>query len=224
MSGSPSWVFFGRPDSAINRLYDRLRRRVNARLVRFLVAHLTSAPASSIGSGQERRTRVLEAGSGTAYASSLLGRYLGTGGCICLDIDEQALREARRRDPTLPAVVGDLAQMPFAEGSFALVFNSSTVEHLPKPSAAVREMHRVCRRGGFVFVGVPYRYGPLAIQRLIRRTRLGEWLGPVFGRKALEGLLRGQGLTPVQHIRYFLRFFVGTLGVKRTAAGPRPGE
>ena len=217
MSDTPSWVFFGRPDSAINRGYDWLRRRVNARLVRFLAAHLLSARALTAGDRQGKRIRVLEAGSGTAYASSLFRRSLDVGPCVCLDIDERALREAKRRDPALPAVVGDLTRMPFAEGSFELVFNSSTVEHLSEPSLAVREMHRVCEEGGRVFVGVPYRYGPLVIQRLLRRTKLGEWLGPVFSRKALDGLLRGQGLTPVEHIRYFLRFFVGSVGVKQAA-------
>lgn len=224
MSQTPTWVFFGRSDSTMNRIYDWLRRRVNTRLVRFLIVHLRPAcdsPDAEVPTESEP-VFVLEAGSGTAYASSLLACSPHVDAAVCLDIDETALRQAKRRDSNLPAVVADLTNMPFREGVFSLVFNSSTVEHLPEPAAAVREMHRVCRHGGSVFVGVPYRYGPLAFQRLIARTRLGQWLGPVFSRRSLERMLQAEGLTPVRHICYFLRFFVGSVGIKPSYSAAPP--
>lgn len=217
-----SWIFFGSPNSAINRLYDWLRRGLNARLVRFLheQLHCTKLPSPSVGVTEPVRT--LEAGCGTAYASTLLAQSPGVDASVCLDIDEDALREAKRRDPSLPAVVGDLTQMPFAEGAFSLVFNSSTVEHLPDPSIAVAEMNRVCHADGHVFVGVPYRYGPLGFQPLIGRTKLGEWLGPVFSRASLERMLKEQGIKPIRHLRYFLRFFTGSVGTKQQASSRQP--
>lgn len=157
---------------------------------------------------------MLEAGSGTAFASSVMADRLGVSRSVCLDIDPEPLRHARERDQRVWAVVGDLRRMPFADGAFVLVFNSSTVEHLDDPVPAVCEMHRVCAAAGRVFVGVPYALGPLCFQPVLAGTRVGTWLGPVFTRASLDGMLRQAGLTPVEHLRYFWRFFIGALAVK----------
>jgi SAM-dependent methyltransferase len=146
----------------------------------------------------------------------------GVGLAAALDVDESALREAKKRNPQLSAVVGDLFQLPFQDNAFDLVFNSSTVEHLDDPGAAVCEMQRVCQQGGHVFVGVPYSLGPLAIQRAICNTRLGIWLGPVFTPRSLRTLLRQAQLEPIDSITYFWRFFVGVIARRRlvtTGAG-----
>jgi SAM-dependent methyltransferase len=115
--------------------------------------------------------------------------------------------------------------MPFAADTFSLVFNSSTIEHLDDPAHAVREMQRICRQEGRVFVGVPYRYGPLAFQPLIYSTVIGRWLGPVFSRRGLTELLTTSGLAPVASVRYFWNFFVGAVAVKLSKADcPALGE
>ncbi|MCH7525899.1 MAG: class I SAM-dependent methyltransferase [Planctomycetes bacterium] len=159
----------------------------------------------------------MEAGSGTAFASSLFAECPKTFMSVCMDLDADALSEARRRDPALPAVVGDLMQMPFADGTFDLVFNSSTVEHMDDPVGVAGEMRRVCRDDGCVFVGVPYVWGPLGFQPIIRNTGVGVWLGRVFSRSSLDRFLREAGLTPVAHRRYFWNFFVGAVATKRLA-------
>lgn len=207
-----SWRLTQSGASLLDRVYDRLRQGVNRRLVQFLAPSGHGADGVSLGSG----ARVLEAGSGTAYASSVFATRPDVCRAVCLDRDIDALREARRRDPSLPAVVGDIMRMPFADGSFSLVFNSSTVEHLDKPPAAVREMARVCAPGGRVFVGVPYRFGPLWFQPLISSTAAGIWLGPVFTRFTLDRLLHAAGLMPVAHVRYFLRCFIGAIAMTPT--------
>jgi len=213
-----SWQFIGGLNSPWYRMYDGLRRRLNKRLVDFLAARITSPMVKQSDQGRVP-PRVLEAGSGTAFALSLFRRRPHVGLCVALDIDETALREARKQDLSLSAVVADLRRMPFARESFSLVFNSSTIEHLDDPAAAVEEMQRTCRMDGCVFVGVPYRYGPLAFQPLIDGTTVGRWLGPVFSRKSLTALLRGCGLTPVTWMRYFLNFFVGAVAIKTEACG-----
>jgi ubiquinone/menaquinone biosynthesis C-methylase UbiE len=47
---------------------------------------------------------------------------------------------------------GNVADLPFLEGSFDLVFCRSALHHFRNPGAAVREMARVCRAGGRVVV------------------------------------------------------------------------
>jgi SAM-dependent methyltransferase len=192
-----------------NRAYEWLRRRVNARLVSFLNRFFSCDGP------------VLEAGSGTAYAASLMARRADHRLSVCMDRDIEALVVATRRDASLRAVVGDLNQMPFADESFAMVFNSSTVEHLDEPSVAVAEMQRICANEGTVFVGVPYAWGPLWFQPLVGSTRVGVWLGRVFSRSGLDAMLTRCGLTPVSHTRYFWNFFIGAAARKPTSAGTR---
>jgi len=202
-----SWQL-GSPASLPYRAYDGLRDGVNRRLASFFSGELEHL----------ERCRVLEAGSGPARATSLLGASPKVGLAVALDLDPEALEEGRKRDPRLPAVAADVHRLPFPEGTFDLVWNSSTLEHLPALGPPLREMARVCRPGGAVFVGVPYKRGPLCFQPLIARTAVGIWLGPVFNRRELEGEFVRAGLEPERHLLYFLRFFVGVLGRKP----PRP--
>ncbi len=46
----------------------------------------------------------------------------------------------------------DAKQLPFASGSFACVMSNSIVHHIPDPAVVLREMWRVVRAGGMVFV------------------------------------------------------------------------
>lgn len=202
-----SWSFLGGPGSWPYRIFDAQRRRVNQWLVTRLLSR--TAPA---GQG-----RVLEAGSGPGYGSSLFARHPSVLMSIALDFDAAALREARRRDPGLLAVLGDVRRLPFRTEAFDVVWNSSTLEHLEQPDVALGEMQRVTRSGGHVFVGVPYRFGPLGFQRFIARTRVGVWIGPVFDRAALCRLLTAQRLQPVEHLVYFAACFIGVLSRKPAA-------
>lgn len=198
------WQFWGGPGSWPYELFDGQRRRLNRRLVERLATR-------ALGGGNRR---VLEAGAGPAYASSLLARHRAVRLSVALDIDPEALAVARRHDPGLTAVVGDLYRLPFRTGVFDLVWNSSTLEHLEAPTAALAEMRRVARPEGYVFVGVPYRFGPLGWQPLVAATALGVWIGTVFDRRRLAHLCAEQRLVPVEAVTYFFRFFVGVLARK----------
>lgn len=220
---SRSWQFLGDIESPWYRFYDRLRRGVNARLVTFLAGHMCHADRGLL----PQRRCVLEAGSGPGFASFLLSKRADVSMSVCMDLDSDALKEARRIDPTRPAIMGDLMRMPFADDSFSLVFNNSTVEHLDDPLGAVREMRRVCNIDGRVFVGVPYRWGPLGMQPLLANTSVGIWLGKVFSRSGLDRLLGAAGLTPIAHMRFFWNVFVGAIASKQTSDQPstvQPGR
>jgi ubiquinone/menaquinone biosynthesis C-methylase UbiE len=194
----------GSPDTLVYRFFDTLRKRLNAKLVNYLL---------SCAIARENAT-VLEAGSGPAFASSILRVDCRVGLSVAVDIDPEALLQARNRDASLCLVVADLNNLPFRSESMDLCWNSSTVEHLSDPAVAIGEMQRVTMRGGSVFVGVPNLYGPLGFQRWIRQTSVGVWIGEVFDRSQLGGLLTQAGLKPKDCIFYFFRFFVGVLADK----------
>lgn len=204
MTQDTSWRI-GSSESPINRLYDTLRRGLNRDLVEYLTTQ---------GLRDTQSARVLEAGSGTAFASSLLRQHSAVALAAALDHDPQALFEGRARDPHLSAVGGDLTHIPFANDTFNLVWNSSTLEHLPRPLDALSEMARITEHGGKVFVGVPYAAGPLGFQRWISTTSAGVWIGTVFTETQLAALMRSVGLEPQASITYFFRFFIGILAIK----------
>lgn len=194
----------GSPGTLIYGMYDGLRRRLNQKLVRYIIS---CSPG-------DKDCVVLEAGSGTAYASSILCRESCIGLSVAMDIDPEALREARKRDSDLCLVVADLAALPFRTASIDITWNSSTIEHLSQPMDALREMARVTRKGGKVFVGVPNVRGPLGIQRLMETTPAGEWIGKTFSIEEVCHMVTLVGLLPVDSFFYFFRFFVGVLGHK----------
>jgi ubiquinone/menaquinone biosynthesis C-methylase UbiE len=203
-----SWQL-GAPGTILYRLFDGLRAGLNARLVQYLTDGALAAEGGT----------VLEAGSGPAFASSMLARQNRVTLSVAMDIDFEALSQARHRDPSLCAVVGDLNHLPFRNDSVDLAWNSSTLEHLPDFSIALHEMVRVTRPHGKVFVGVPFLFGPLGFQRWVADTSVGEWIGPVFSRADLETLMKRAGLLPLDSMLYFFRFFVGMLAEKN---GDRP--
>ncbi len=203
MKADRSWQL-GMPGTLSYRLYDELRKWLNRHLVNYL----------SRMAVQREHSLVLEAGSGPAFTSSLFAQDRRVRLSVAVDLDLEALYQARRRDPLLPAVAADLYRLPFVAESFDLVWNSSTLEHLESPGVALAEMQRVTRPGGHVFVGVPYLYGPLGFQRWIADTSVGVWIGTVFTRTQLKGMLHEAGLQPRDSIFYFFRFFVGVLAQK----------
>lgn len=201
--GSKVWQL-GDPGSWVYAFYDGLREGLNRKLVDYLLA----------GAVTDGGSTVLEAGSGPAFASSILAEDRRVALSVAMDIDIEALMEARRRDPSLALVVGDLRHLPFRGESVDLAWNSSTIEHLPDPAAALVEMERVTRRGGKIFVGVPNLYGPLGFQHWIQNTSVGIWIGTTFNRSQLQKMVTECGLQPLDSIFYFFRFFVGVLAGK----------
>jgi SAM-dependent methyltransferase len=200
-----SWTIGGGPGFPLYRLYDALRRRLNRRLTAILLERGVARSAAV----------VLEVPSGPASGTSDLARSPRVAASIAVDIDLAALREGRRRDSTLRAVVADVYALPFRPGRVDVVWSSSSLEHLARPDAALAEMHRILRPSGRLFVGVPYRFGPLGFQPWIARSAAGLWIGPVFDRRALGALVTGQGFDILLTMTYFFRTFVGVLATKR---------
>lgn len=204
--GYKAWQL-GEPGGGLYEFYDFLRRRLNRKLVDYLLNTAINGKQCSI----------LEAGSGPAFATSILSRDERIGLAVAIDIDIQALGEARRRDKYLNAVVADLGELPFKDNCMSLTWNSSTLEHLQNPEKSLSEMARVTKVGGNVFVGVPNLHGPLGFQKFVPDTSVGVWVGTAFSRGNLNRLMQTTGLEPSEAIFYFFRFFVGVLARKSSS-------
>jgi ubiquinone/menaquinone biosynthesis C-methylase UbiE len=194
----------GAPGTVLYEFFDSLRRNLNRKLVTYILEARQKGNCLT----------VLEAGSGPAYASSLFSRDPRVDLAVAIDIDYEALRQARKRDPDLSLVVADLNNLPFRNGSIEVSWNSSTIEHLDCPDDALCEMERVTKQGGAVFVGVPNLYGPLGFQKLIQDSATGIWIGKTYSCSQLTEMMKSADLKPRDSINYFFRFFVGVLAEK----------
>ena len=57
-----------------------------------------------------------------------------------------------------PHIVGDIHNLPFKDESIDAIICKAVLEHVPEPQKAVREMYRVLRKGGKIFVYIPFIY------------------------------------------------------------------
>lgn len=61
-------------------------------------------------------------------------------------------------DTTGPDIIGDIHQIPLSDGSVDAIICSSVLEHVENPILAVREMYRILKKGGKLFIYVPSTY------------------------------------------------------------------
>jgi ubiquinone/menaquinone biosynthesis C-methylase UbiE len=95
-------------------------------------------------------------------------------------------------------VHGDAQCLPFANGSFDLIVSCETIEHLPDVHAAIREMHRVTRPGGKLFLTTPNYANLTGLYELYARMRRGlQKTDQPFDRRQwfpqIRGWIRGAG-------------------------------
>lgn len=95
--------------------------------------------------------RVLEIGCGAGGMLGPLQRYGSVSG---LDIDHEFVSVCKERGFE-HVLCGSGYELPYADASFDLVCLFDTIEHLPDDEQALREVMRVLRPGGSVFVSVP---------------------------------------------------------------------
>jgi SAM-dependent methyltransferase len=120
-----------------------------------------------------------------------------------VDISEPTVRRAGAAfpDESLRAAVADVRRLPFRDESFDAVYSMGTIEHFHDSETALREMHRVLRRGGRAVVGVPNRWDPFLrplLAAVLQALRLyGYGYERSFSRRALRRMLESAGFEVV---------------------------
>ena len=95
--------------------------------------------------------RVLDAGCGSGRTLQELVDYGDVSG---IELNTEAAALARGR--ALGDVeVGRLEELPWEDGTFDLITCLDVIEHVPDDTAALAELLRVCRPGGWLLVTVP---------------------------------------------------------------------
>ena len=118
--------------------------------------------------GQERRfqmvlrwtnlsgCRVLDVGCGVGMYTAAFQRT--TPYVFGVEVEPERARAAKGRARGVVQAVGE--HLPFADGSFDLVFSHEVLEHVEDDRACAEEMVRVARPGGRIVVFVPNRWYP----------------------------------------------------------------
>ena len=91
--------------------------------------------------------RVLDACCGTGDLA-VAAQRAGAGIVVGLDFSERMLERARRKEPTIEWVRGDVLALPFDDGSFDAATVGFGVRNVDDLEAGLRELRRVLRPGG----------------------------------------------------------------------------
>jgi SAM-dependent methyltransferase len=156
------------------RIYDAVSRRL-------LLGSFFGRIADDVAGGAADGSRVLEVGCGPGHLSILLARRFGmdvTG----VDLDPAMIERARantersgaREDRRPSFLVGDVASLPFPDGSFDLVVSTLSMHHWADAKAGLTEIRRVLRSDGRALVW-DLRGGSVPFHG--RRPDLGAALG-----------------------------------------------
>lgn len=139
--------------------------------------------------------RVLEIGVG---AGTDFVQWLRSGAtAVGVDLSPESLAEAQARVDAealsgAELLVADAERLPFADESFDVVYSYGVLHHSPDTRAAIREVHRVLRRGGearLMIYHVPSWTG-LLLWAVHGAARLRPWLTP---RRAIYDHLESPG-------------------------------
>lgn len=155
----------------------------DGRLVAFLLSRL-----------DVKGKRVLEVGAGTGRDSLALAKRGAH--VVTIDYSDQSLRIIRDvAGAELGIVCGDALSLPFADGSFDIVFHQGLLEHFRRPIDLLRENHRVLRPGGYLLVDVPQRwhYYTLMKHALMAVNRWFAGWETEFSARELSNLMREAG-------------------------------
>jgi SAM-dependent methyltransferase len=108
---------------------------------------------------------VLEIGCGRGGFASWLA--LQGGSVSAADFSETALRIAGEhfKSPRISWVQQDIQRLTFPEATFDTVISCETVEHVPDPKIAVRELARVLKPGGILVLTCPNYLGLMGAYR-----------------------------------------------------------
>lgn len=147
--------------------------------------------------------QVLEVAPGPGYLAIEVAR-IGDVEVTGLDIShtfvEIARENARRAGVSADFFQGDVAQMPFASGSFDLVLCQAAFKNFTMPRSALAEMHRVLRAGGTALIQDMSRDATHAdIAREVGAMKLGR-INSFTTRATLE-MLKRRAYSPSQFER-----------------------
>ena len=101
--------------------------------------------------GQRANLKLLNIGAATGRSTEVLSEF---GSVTSLEFDKDCC-EFTKSKLGITMINGSITALPFDSNYFDVVCAFDVIEHVKDQSLAVREMKRVCKRGGIIYVTVP---------------------------------------------------------------------
>ena len=102
---------------------------------------------------------VLDVGCGAGWLSSLLAEQVPEGRVVGIDVSDEMIRRARRRNvdvDNVMSVIGEAEQIPWDAAFFDHAISVESAYYWPDPPRALREIFRVLREGGSAWIAINY--------------------------------------------------------------------
>jgi len=121
------------------------------------------------------RKRILEIGSGRGgFACWLAGQAAKPATLVAADFARTAAHKGKAfaRERGVLAVrwaIGDIQALAHRGNTFDTIISCETIEHVPDPPLAVRELARVLRPGGRLYLTTPNYLGTMGLYRIYLR-------------------------------------------------------
>src|SRR4051812_1104824 len=127
--------------------YDRHARWLSRRIYDKVVADALEA-------GLPDGTRALDIGTGPGRVPRALAAALPTWQIEAMDVEPNMIEYARSQDPDglVTFTVGDVAALPYPDASFDLIVSSLSQHHWSDVPAGIRDLRRVLRPGGRLWI------------------------------------------------------------------------
>lgn len=143
------------------------------------------------------------------YAYEIAGGY---GDFYGADLSSNMIDKAKERNadtPKLNFVVADAAQLPFEANLFDTVISTNSFHHYPEPNRVLREVSRVLKPGGKLFILDPTANGPFAklvnfIGKLVEKEHVNMYSSKEFRKMYEKAEISYIDSIPVEKSRYTL--------------------
>ncbi len=147
--------------------------------------------------------KVLDIGAGRGYLQDVVDDYTG------LDISPSAKRFFRK-----PFVLGSATALPFPDNHFDAVWSIWVLEHIPNPEQALREMRRVVKDGGYIYLFPAWSCSPWAANGYQVRPYSDFNLAGKLIKASIplrdSSLYRAAYTTPIRMLRFAAFTFAGS--------------
>lgn len=130
--------------------------------------------SSTLDEPGDIKGEVLDYGCGQGRWAGLLAKKFPNARITGIDISSKAIEKAGAANPKHKFYVFNGEKAPFEEGSFELVFTFHVLEHVPDIKAAVSDIARLVKNGGYLCVIFPCGNDNSFEERIVRMIEEGR--------------------------------------------------
>lgn len=99
--------------------------------------------------------KILDAGCGSGIQLGNLAQLESVIEAYGIDLGKPGLDYGKTHFPELKFSQASLYEIPFPDNYFDFIYSIDVVEHLDNPHLAMKEIYRVCKVGGTIFIQTP---------------------------------------------------------------------